>query len=557
MLQFSQFQTGSGTLNQPRSRIKGTMNRLSTAMSVLALLLVNTFANSTPTQANTPLTINSTADEVDATPGDGLCVSAPSGLCTLRAAIMEANALAGGDQLLLPAGVYTLTIPGINEEAGRQGDLDLTSNLGINALGPVPPVIDGNALDRVLHIHSAAVVTISQVVIQNGALLSNQGGGILNQGRLTLSDSVVSHNTAEFGGGLMNYHGGTLVIASTIISENLAEGGGGIGNYDLITMTSSSILSNTATDGAGGINNNNYTNGNMTLITTRIQGNVSSSNSGGIFNGATMTLLMSSVLENRAGDSQTPGVGGGITNLGALTVTQSVIGNNVASLEGGGLYTWDTEVLPDQDGLLTIVNSTLSGNHANESGGGMYVVTGTVNLRNVTIADNIADYDSNLSGTGGGLYVYSNYSPTVNLQNTLIADNDDLMAEGRDCFGILYSTGYNLIQDPTGCDLQGDGTGNLVGLPAGLDVLRHNGGPCVGASPCAPTLTHALLPNSPAIDAGQTVACTDALGDVLRGDQRDFPRPFDGNGDNAPICDIGAYELWVPTQWAYLALLFR
>lgn len=84
------------------------MKRLMTVASLLILLLFTALIRPTPTHANTPFTDNSTVDEVDANPGDGSCLSTPSGQCTLRAAIIEANALPGADTLNLPAGAYTL-----------------------------------------------------------------------------------------------------------------------------------------------------------------------------------------------------------------------------------------------------------------------------------------------------------------------------------------------------------------------------------------------------------------------------------------------------------------
>lgn len=69
-----------------------------------------------PAATAATFTVNSTADAVDATPGDGVCATATA-TCTLRAAIMEANALAGADTITLPAGSYGLTIGGAGEDA--------------------------------------------------------------------------------------------------------------------------------------------------------------------------------------------------------------------------------------------------------------------------------------------------------------------------------------------------------------------------------------------------------------------------------------------------------
>src|SRR5215210_6646155 len=69
-------------------------------------------------------TVTSTADEPDAAPGDGVCAG-PSGACTLRAAVMEANGLGGSNRITLPAGTFRLTTAGRGEDAAATGDLDV------------------------------------------------------------------------------------------------------------------------------------------------------------------------------------------------------------------------------------------------------------------------------------------------------------------------------------------------------------------------------------------------------------------------------------------------
>ena len=125
--------------------------------------------------------VNSTADTVDLSPGDGLALDA-YGNTTLRAAIMEANAFAGDDSITLPAGTYRLTIGGTNEDAGAKGDLDISSNVTITGAGAGTTTIDAARLDRVLHVLSGATLDLSHVTITNGnATGVNDGGGICNE----------------------------------------------------------------------------------------------------------------------------------------------------------------------------------------------------------------------------------------------------------------------------------------------------------------------------------------------------------------------------------------
>src|SRR5262245_49409250 len=102
---------------------------------LVGLCLVGAVVWIAPVRANAAFTVNSTIDAIDTAPGDGACASTASGDCTLRAAVMEANALAGDDVINLPAGIYTLTLTGANEDAGLTGDLDITGTVTIEGAG--------------------------------------------------------------------------------------------------------------------------------------------------------------------------------------------------------------------------------------------------------------------------------------------------------------------------------------------------------------------------------------------------------------------------------------
>ena len=91
----------------------------------------------------------------------------------------------------------------------------------------------------------------------------------------------------------------------------------------------------------------------------------------------------------------------------------------------------------------------------------------------------------------------------------------------------MNSLGSILVSDPSGCVISGTTAGNQLGTDPRLGPLADNGGP---------TLTHALLPGSPAIDAVTAGNCPAA-------DQRGVSRPQDGTGDGVRACDIGAFEV--------------
>ncbi len=228
-----------------------------------------------------------------------------------------------------------------------------------------------------------------------------------------------------------------------------------------------------------------------TLILSGDSGNDGSPNVR-VFNidfSAVVTLSHISIINATSSD------GGGIVNFGALTIMNSTLSDNSTDFFGGGVSNY---------GELAVINSTLSSNTAWENGGGIYNHYGTLTITNSTFSGNSASY------SGGGIY---NGGGTLNYQNTLMADNP-----GGDCtfgWGAIGTNRNNLVEDGS-CDAA------LSGDPL-LGPLADNGGG---------TLTHALLPGSPAIDVVPVSDCP------LTTDQRDFPRPYPAGG----ACDIGAYE---------------
>ena len=206
------------------------------------------------------------------------------------------------------------------------------------------------------------------------------------------------------------------------------------------------------------------------------------------------------------------GSGGGIYNAGTLTVTNSTLSGNEASAtgssSGGGIYNTDS-------GTLTVGNSTLSRNRVSCGGGGIYN-QGSLTVTNSTLSHN------NATLCGGGGISNDGLNSTVTLKNTIIA-NSEL---GGNCAGTITNGGYNL-DSGTSC---GFGTANnslsSTDPMLGTD-LADNGGP---------TLTHALLAGSPAIDKGSSFSATI--------DQRGLQRPSDFVGivNAADGSDIGAFE---------------
>ena len=139
-------------------------------------------------------TVTSTLDKIDVAPGDGVCQTATPGECTLRAAIQEANALAGDDTIELQGTTtYPLTISGTGEEAAAKGDLDLASNITLHGHGSV---IDARHLDHVVQVRSGTV-KVDHLTLQN----ANGSGLDAVAGATTVSDSTFAANTVGVSSG--------------------------------------------------------------------------------------------------------------------------------------------------------------------------------------------------------------------------------------------------------------------------------------------------------------------------------------------------------------------
>lgn len=498
-------------------------------------------------QSGSAVVVNTTADD-----------AIVNGNCTLREAVLAMDAHLPVDQcqadgstqtVILPAGTYKLLISPGAEDTAETGDLDIHQDMTITGAGADQTILDGNQLDRVLHIpDSATRVSVSSLSIQNGRAQimgsTVEGGGISNSGTLTLTDTIVAHNRGSGGGGILNI--GTLTIQDSSISENTITlgSGGGIQSLGSLTINDSSITGNNAYKyGCGGISSEgsavlihttvqgNYTSysgggvcllgGKMEIIKSTIQGNSAwVLEGGGIFqtSGTTLKLIDSTVSENESSDH----VGGGIYSTGAsLTIENSLITQN-HSKSGGGIYVASS--------TITMTNSTISGNtvegissEENPGGGGFYSSGAQVSLNNVTISDNQVS-GKNTDDKGGGIFLSAGM---LTIQNSIIADNRGAPGNVNepDCFspsGTIISKGHNLVGESDGCNwvaAPGDKIG-FIAFPLNplLGPLSANGGAA---------WTHALLPGSPALDSGK---------DCLATDQRGVARP------QGAACDIGAYE---------------
>ena len=496
-----------------------------------------------------------------------------SGPGSLRQALAAAN---NGDTInFAVTGTISLT----------SGELLANKNVTISGPGAATLAVDGNSTSRVFHIgpgktvsisgliltngstgsengggilNDHATLTINSCAVQNSLAQSNRGGGIYNDGSggsasLTILNSTVSGNSAYSAGGAIyndsgNAGSATLTIRNSTIDNNLSvhtlpfHGGAGGGIYNdssggnaALTIVNSTVSRNVTSSAGCGIYNDAVNGGSaiLTIMNSTVDGNGAAYNDipfgggegGGIYNDTGTAMITRSVISNNlAGvpDEFPTGVGGGISNRGTMTITESTITNNSVFFVGGGIV---------NDGTLTITGSTISGNIASGQHDGQPVgtaggIAGTVTLINSTLTDNFAPLGGG-GFEGGGVVKNSTISGNGNggistqgmeIGNTILDGNT-----GANIDGTATSLGYNISSDDGGGNLTGPG--DQINTAPMIGPLQDNGGP---------TLTHALLPGSPATNAGDPNFTPPPFSDQ-RGSP--FVRVFNGR------IDIGAFEV--------------
>ena len=427
-------------------------------------------------------------------------------------------------------GIITLSLGEliINKTLTINGDLDgddSTRDITIDADGNsrVFNINDGNNANiKVINIDS---LTITGGVASSDNFQDSSGGGIYSRESLNLTNSTVSGNSADAIGGGIRSNGPTQITNSTI-SDNSARGrGGGIRSNGSVQITNSTISANSTDKSGGGI----LSKGRLDIISSTISDNSAQYDGGGVYiKGKNKILITNSTISGNASEQD----GGGIYKKGngKIEITNSTISGNRSEQGGGGIY-------KKGKGKAEITNSTLSGNAAKYAGGGIYDISrNTIQIANSTITDNTAN-------KGGGVYNADTYIPQsiLSLSSNLISGNiadesgNEVFNQGRNF--AVNANAHNLFGDssqtnddafynftPGSTDISATSDGISIALTDILDLnLADNGGP---------TLTHALVEDSPAIDAG-----TNSLG--LTTDQRGegFPRSLDSG------VDIGAFEL--------------
>jgi hypothetical protein len=365
---------------------------------------------------------------------------------------------------------------------------------------------------------------------------STMGGAIYNAGDLTLVDCTLTNNTATGGNGGNGGNGGAGggVFAVGGNGGGGAPGGLGLGgavyNAGNLTLSNSTFSANTAAGGSGGTGGANGAGSYPGLDGNGGQGG--SGSGGGVFNANNLTILASTFSANTAsgGNSAAAGMHGNGTGMA---------GAKGATAAGGGVYNASWAAVTNCTFYTNIVFGGTGGNGG--AGGGVFGVAGDggdggdgvggalVNASTITIVNCTFSSGGAFGGTNGvggsGTYAgesgqvggaqggnIANSGGVVKMMGTILAAS----VSGANAFGSISDGGYNLSSG----SVSSFGSTSLQNTDPDLGPLVSNGGP---------TLTMALLTNSPAIDKIPSAASVPT-------DQRGAPRPING------LSDIGAYE---------------
>ncbi len=412
------------------------------ALYLLLLLAVSlipfALAQRTTAKGNRPATTITVTNGNDSGPG------------SLRQALADAN---DGDTINFD--------PSVNIVMLTTAELVITKSITISASPQMVTVARASQTEfRIFHVMPGHSVEIDGLTISGGHITGDNGGGILNDNStLTIAHCTVSGNaivSAKYvnntGGGI--YNSGTMTLNQVIVNNNNA----------VYCQCGNGVPS------GGGISNT----GTMIINAGTVQSNMGYWFAGGIYNTGMLTITGSTISDNQTGDTGHFGsIGGGIFNDGTMTIQDSTISGNRATL-GGNLQGGEGGGISGNNN--TITNSTITGNSALHGGG----LAGGGNIAHTTFSTNSAIRD------GGALYLTS----PLQLGNTILKAG----VSGANIFnngGSLITHGYNVCSD-NGSGLL-NGPGDQINTDPMLGPLQNNGGP---------TLTYALLPGSPAIDAG-------------------------------------------------------
>lgn len=231
----------------------------------------------------------------------------------------------------------TYAITAALDPEAQTGLPDITGNITIVGSGDT---IERAAVARfrLLHVARGGTLTLSGVTLTRGLVRGSRGGGVLDEGRLNLTNSTLDGDTAAIGGGLFVAAGAAAAISGSVIEHNIATlSGGGIASYGVTNVSNTEIVGNTALDKGGGIASGSRAR--INLADVSISGNVAETGGGGIANsGGNITVSGGQITENNTAS----GPAAIIQSSGSISITKTTIRGNAPSDCIGG-----PTVIPD------------------------------------------------------------------------------------------------------------------------------------------------------------------------------------------------------------------
>ena len=396
--------------------------------------------------------------------------SGASSICTLRDAIISANTDTAIGGCTSGRGSDTINVPAdlARQTLSLTSELPaVTSSITVDGAGS-NLTISGENQHRIISVDGGELTLTNKLRLVNGSAFDSGGAVALLKGSLTMNAvSLVGNSANEDGGGIFSNPGSTVIISDTTLSNNVAnQYGGGVFSLGKVGIIDSVLSNNSASLGGGGV----------------------SSASGAV------TISSSTLLGNSANDG-----GGVLSAFSSVIISNSTLSNNTAANSGGGIIS---------GGVTTISNATFSKNSA-ASGGGIRFLGETEGAVFALVNSIVSGSSSNSDGPKKGLDVHVSGVDEFRSEGNLFGSNQLSSSEALSGFS------------PSKSDIVATSDKFNIQIEQIIEPLASNGGS---------TFTHALPPDSPAVDNGVNANCEAK-------DQRGESRLLDDDR-----CDVGAFE---------------
>lgn len=400
--------------------------------------------------------VDTEQDAIDTNPGDGVCNTSES-TCSLRAAIMEANALAGADTVTVAAGSYTLTLAGGNDASAASGDLNITDDLTIQRKDLNTPTVVASNDYRAFSINISAAgysprVNFTGIAITEGPA-STQGAHIYNEATLNLSDvqltmgaagssliyvpdvdtsaTMIQDSTLSGGDQALVIDSGSLQVKNSTVSGFSQTALTFAGQDGELHISSSQFTDNKCVSSCNGGAIKIATASSSLIETSTFDLNSAEGDGGAIFAADGLTLHLQSL---QFTNNTATGNGGAVYTAATSSISLSVFKTNSAT-NGGALFIEEASKALFYRFTSQVIASAMLENSASERGGGIYVEANSL-IANLTVASNSA------GNGGGGVYVAKALSlqPYV-VHNTLVHNQ----AAAGQAANLALASGGNLF----------------------------------------------------------------------------------------------------------------